>query len=122
MSESPEGQASTPGSGGTKSSTGLDSNIAGLLCYLVGFITGIIFLIIEKEDKLVRFHAMQSTIVFGGIFVLTLVLAIIPILGWILDFFLALAALVLWLLLMVMAVQGKRFKLPIIGDIAENQL
>ena len=88
----------------------------------MGFITGIIFLIIEKKDKLVRFHAMQSTIVFGGIFVLTLLMAMIPILGWIIDFFLALAALVLWLLLMVMAIQGKRFKLPIIGDIAENQL
>ena len=46
-----------------KSSTGLESNIAGLLSYLVGWITGLIFFLIEQEDEFVRFHAMQSIIV-----------------------------------------------------------
>jgi len=54
-----------------KTSTGLQENIAGLLCYVLGWVTGIIFLFIEKENKFVRFHAVQSIVVFG-------VLSIIP--------------------------------------------
>jgi len=50
-----------------KSSTGLESNVAGLLSYLVGWITGLIFFLIEQEDEFVRFHAMQSIIVFGAV-------------------------------------------------------
>ena len=53
-----------------KSSTGLDAKVAGLLCYVVGWVTGLIFFLIEKENKFVRFHAMQSIIVFGSLFFL----------------------------------------------------
>ena len=60
-----------------KTSTGLQPNLAGLLCYILGWITGIVFLILEKENKFVKFHAMQSIIVFGGITVLYIVLSII---------------------------------------------
>jgi len=49
----------------TGSSTGLKPNVAGLLCYLGVWVTGIIFLIIERKNKLVRFHAMQSLVTFG---------------------------------------------------------
>ena len=48
-----------------KTSTGLTENVAGLLCYILGWITGIIFLILEPDNKFVRFHAIQSIIVFG---------------------------------------------------------
>jgi hypothetical protein len=48
-----------------KASTGLEPNVAGLLCYLVGWITGLVFILIEKENQFVRFHAMQSIIIFG---------------------------------------------------------
>lgn len=105
-----------------KTSTGIQPNVAGLLCYLAGFVTGIIFLIIEKENKSVRFHAMQSIFVFGGLFVLQIVLSFIPFMGWILIPFVGIAGLILWVLLMFKAYNGETYKLPIVGDMAEKQL
>jgi len=106
----------------SKTSLGLDENVAGLLSYLVGFITGILFFVLEKDNSFVRFHAMQSIITFGGIFVISLVLGFIPIIGWILALLLPFVALILWILLMVKAYQGERYKLPVVGDIAEKQV
>ena len=103
-----------------KTSTGMDENLAGMLCYLVGWITGLIFFLIEKDNKFVRFHAMQSLITFGGLTVLFMFLPFIPILGWMLIPVLAIVQLILWVLLMVKAYQGEKFKLPVIGDIAEK--
>lgn len=105
-----------------KSSTGLEANLAGALTYVLGPITGILFLVLEKDSKFVRFHAMQSTITFLGLFVVSVVLGFIPILGWLVAIFLQLAALVLWLILMFKAFQGEKFKLPAIGDLAERQV
>ncbi|MSQ55390.1 MAG: DUF4870 domain-containing protein [Betaproteobacteria bacterium] len=107
---------------GGKTSSGMDQNLAGLLCYLAGWITGLVFFLIEKENKYVRFHAMQSIITFGGLAVLFMVLGFIPILGWMLIPVVALLHLVLWILLMVKAYQGQMFKLPIIGEMAEKQI
>ncbi len=106
-----------------KSSTGLDSNIAGLLTYVLGWITGLVFFLLEDKDEFVRFHAMQSIIVFGAITVLSIVLGIlfiVPFLGPILGAFLWIATLVLWIILMVKAYQGERYKLPIAGNLAEK--
>lgn len=108
--------------GGGKSSTGLDENIASLLCYLVGFISGIIFLIIEKDSKTVKFHAIQSISVFVVLFVGSLILGIIPLIGWILSLFLAPVGFILWIFLMYKAYQGGIYKLPVIGDFVENQI
>jgi uncharacterized membrane protein len=105
-----------------KSSTGLEANLAGALTYLLGPITGILFLVLEKESKFVRFHAMQSTITFIVLFVVSLVLGMIPILGWLLLLPLQLAILVLWLFLMFKAFKGEKFKLPTVGDMAERQV
>lgn len=105
-----------------RSSTGLDANIAGLLTYLLGFITGIIFLAIEKDSQFVRFHAMQSTIVSIALFVINVGLGFIPLLGWLISLLIAPIAFLLWLFLMFKAFQGERFKLPVIGDIAEQQI
>ena len=105
-----------------KTSTGLDQNIAGMLCYLVGWITGLIFFLIEKDNKFVRFHAMQSIITFGGLTMLFMVLGFIPFLGWLLFPILGIVQLVLWILLMVKAYQGEQFKLPVIGDLAEKNI
>lgn len=105
------------------SSTGLDSNIGGLLCYVLGWLTGLIFILIEKEDDFIRFHAAQSIVVFGGLTVIEIVfwIFIFAIPGlWFLYPLLGLVGLVLWILLMVKAYQGERFKLPVAGDIAEN--
>ena len=106
--------------GEIKTSTGLNQNVAGMLCYLVGWITGLIFFLIEKDDKFVRFHAMQSMITFGGLTVLFMFVGFIPVLGWMVVPILGLVQLVLWILLMVKAFQGEKFKLPVIGDLAEQ--
>jgi uncharacterized membrane protein len=104
-----------------KTSTGLDENVAGLLCYVLGWVTGIVFLILEKDNKFVRFHAMQSIVTFGAITVIQIILNFIPIIGWILSLLVYLASLVLWIVLMVKAYQGQRYKLPVAGNIAEKQ-
>ena len=117
-----------------KSSTGMQANVAGLLCYVLGWISGLVFFLIEKENKFVRFHAMQSIVVFGALTVLQIVIGILiglfaaihvyfltPILGLLYPL-LGLAGLVLWIILMVKAYQGVKFKLPIAGDIAEKNV
>lgn len=105
----------------SQSSTGLESNIAGPLCYLLGVISGIVFLILEKNDDDVRFHAYQSTATFGAILVISIGVGWVPLIGWIISLLLAPVSLVLWIVLMVKAFQGERFKLPVVGDWAEEQ-
>ncbi len=103
-----------------RSSTGLDENVAGFLCYLLGFVTGIVFLIVEKKSRFVKFHAMQSTITFLGLFVISMVLGAIPLIH-ILVFPIWVLSLVLWLLLMVKALRGERYALPIVGKMAKEK-
>jgi len=103
-----------------ETSLGMQPNLAGLLCYFFGFITGLVFYFVEKKNKFVRFHAMQSIVVFGSFFVANLVLLVVPVLGVIIGGLLSLLSLVLWVLLMIKAYQGEMFKLPIAGDIAEK--
>jgi uncharacterized membrane protein len=105
-----------------KSTTGLDQNIAGALTYLGGAVTGVLFLIIDKDNKFVRFHAMQSTITFVAVLVLSFVFFAIPIIGWILYPLFMIGVLVLWLFLMYKAFNGQMYKLPYVGDLAEKQL
>ncbi len=111
-----------------KSSTGLDANLAGLLTYVAGFITGIVFLVIEKDSKFVRFHAMQSVMTFIGLFIINIgfiIVGFIPIIGWLLSLFslfLVPLGLILWIVLMLKAYQGEWFKLPIVGDMAMKQV
>ena len=100
-----------------RSSTGLDENVAGFFCYLLGFITGIVFLVVEKKSSFVKFHAKQSTITFLGLFVIILVMGWIPVLGTLVWIF----TLILWLILMIKALQGKRYSLPIVGKMAEGK-
>jgi uncharacterized membrane protein len=103
-----------------KTSMGMQPNVAALLAYLIGFITGIIFYVAEKDNKFVRFHAMQSIVVFAFLFVLNGILAFVPIIGWVLMPIVGIASLILWILLMIKAYQGDYFKLPVAGDIAEK--
>lgn len=103
------------------SSTGLASNVAAPLCYVLGLITGVVFLILEKEDRFVRFHAFQSVAVFGALFVLSLVANLIPVIGRPISYLVAPVGLVLWVLLLVKSYQGERFKIPVAGDWAEQQ-
>lgn len=105
-----------------KTALGINENIEGVLCYILGFITGILFLILEKENKFVRFHAMQSIVTFLPLFVIAMVIGSIPIIGWAISMLIGLLELILWILLMVKAYQGEKYKLPIAGDFAEKQL
>jgi len=101
-----------------KSSTGLDENVAGFLCYIFGFITGIVFLVVEKKSGFVKFHAKQSTITFLILLVISLILGWMPIFG----FLILILSLILWLLLMIKALQGERYALPIVGKMAEGKV
>jgi uncharacterized membrane protein len=111
-----------------KSLFDLDENISGLLCYALGCVSGIIYFVLEKSNKFVRFHALQSTVWFLLLFVVNAILGFftwIPIIGSILGFvqwLIGLLILVSWIYLMVMAYKGSTFKIPIIGDTVENQI
>ena len=105
-----------------KTSMGMEPNVAGLLCYVLGWVTGLIFFLMEKENKFVRFHAMQSIVVFGAISVVTYILSFIPFIGWIISGLLGVLAFVLWIILMIKAYQGERYKLPWAGNFAERQV
>ena len=102
--------------------SGLSDNAAGALAY-VTIIPAIIFLIVEPFNKnsYVRFHSWQS--IFLGIvfFAVSIVLSVIPIVGWIIMPFIDLFLLVIWVYVLIKALNGQRFKLPLIGDLAEKQ-
>ena len=106
----------------TKTSMGLDESVAGLLCYIVGWITGIVFLVLEKENKFVRFHALQSLLTFLPLSVLAWLLGWIPFIGWALAALVWILTVILWLILMFKAYRGEKYKLPLVGDIAEKEI
>jgi uncharacterized membrane protein len=111
----------------TENPNGTAENIAGLLSYVLGWVTGIVFFLIDKRP-FVRFHAMQSIIVFGVLTVANIILGgfivHLPYGLWSLfnmvNRLISLAGFVLWVLLIVKAYQGKYYKLPAAGDIAER--
>jgi uncharacterized membrane protein len=106
-----------------KTSSGLDANLAAALSYLVGFVTGIIFLLVEKENRFVRFHAMQSTMLFAGIVLVDILLQVIPILGALVVFLVVVpASAALWLFMMFKAYQGEEYKLPLVGQMAADRI
>jgi len=104
------------------STTGLEPNIAGLLCYLGVWITGIVFLVIEQKNKFVRFHALQSIITFGALTVASALLNWIPFVGGFFSAVIGILAFILWILLMVKAYQGELYKVPVAGHVAEGIL
>ena len=104
-----------------------DNKLKGLLCYLFGWITGIFFYL-TSQDPYVRFHAMQSIITFLALTILDIVISFVGSLDgfglWsmmhLISELVGLVTLGLWILLMVKAYQGERFKLPVIGDFVEK--
>jgi uncharacterized membrane protein len=122
-----------------KSSTGLDENVAALLSYVFGWVSGLIFFLIEKESRLVRFHAMQSIllnvlaiIIYIVLWVVSLVIWVITsqlpgILGGLINIVLmlfwlviGLGILIAWIMCLIKAYQSQYFKLPVIGNFAEK--
>jgi uncharacterized membrane protein len=102
-----------------RTSMGMRARTAGWLSYLGGWVTGLIFLLLKRENRFVRFHAMQSLIFFGAMSMVTTVLGLIPLLGFIGDG-LGFVSFICWIVLMVAAARGRYYKLPIIGDYAEK--
>ncbi len=113
-------------------SMGMDANIAAGLSYIAGWITGLVFFFMEKQNRFVRFHAMQSilfSVTLIAFYILidvvsfALAIASIPFVGLLLSgagFLVALGTLVVWIFLLINAFQGKYFKLPVLGDYAER--
>ena len=105
-----------------KTTLGLPENIEAVLCYLLGWLSGVLFLVLEKQNSFVRFHAMQSLITFLGLFILSMIVQFIPLIGSMLALLIAPVSIILWLFLTYKAYLGEKYKLPIIGDWAEKQL
>ena len=122
-----------------KSSTGLDENVAALLSYIFGWLSGLIFFLMEKDSRLVKFHAMQSILLNVAALVLGFVLwfvwvfgvivsaSINETLGSLVGLVLGLLVFVFWIglliavvLCLVKAYQKQYFKLPVIGNFAEK--
>jgi uncharacterized membrane protein len=91
-------------------------NVNAALTYLAGWITGLIFLLTEKEDEFIRFHAAQSLVVFGALTIITFV----PVIGQLLGLFLWPLGLILWIILMVKAYNNEKFELPVVGEYAKK--
>jgi len=124
-------QGAAPAPTVSRPTEGLTENTAGALCYALGWLTGIIFLLIDKRP-FVKFHAAQSIVVFGGLHIISIAMGMFlgvsffsgglhffgP--GFLLLHLVNLVAFVLWILLMIKAYQGERFKLPAVSDLAEG--
>ena len=104
-----------------KTSMNIEETTAGVLCYVLGWITGIVFLILEKENSFVRFHAWQSILTFLPLSILAWALGWIPLFGWVLAALVWILIVILWLVLMFKAYQGERYKIPFAGDIADKE-
>lgn len=104
----------------SETSIGLKENLAGGLCYVFGWISGLVFLFIEQKNAFVRFHAWQSLLTFGGLSVIAVFSGWLPILGGLIVPVVSLLTFVLWIVLMIKAFQGERYRLPIVGEIAED--
>ncbi len=117
------------------SAAGLEDNAASALCYVLGFITGILFLVLEpyKNNRTIKFHAFQSIFLSVGVILIRIVLTIlftavgysmglgmIGLLG-LFSLLVSLAFFALWLFMIISAYQGKQIVLPIIGPLAQQQ-
>ncbi|HEV8168769.1 MAG TPA: DUF4870 domain-containing protein [Pyrinomonadaceae bacterium] len=140
IQKDPPVQASpAPPVAATKSSTGLDDNVASLLAYLFQFLGGLIFFLIEKDSRFVRFHAMQSMLLSGAFwvglialwivsFVLTLILGqvsgllagLVWVITLLLQLVLCVGGLIGFIFCMIKAYQRQYFKLPLLGAYAEK--
>jgi len=126
----PPGSATRGTGAHDPTSTGLNGRTEALLSYVLGWFSGLIFFVIERKNRFVRFHAAQSFIFFGIVSVVYIVirlLSIIPLLGFLLSPVLGCATLILlipaaliWVLLMIQAYRGVTIRLPIVGGYAES--
>jgi uncharacterized membrane protein len=104
-----------------RSSSGLEINAAGALCYVFGFFSGILFLATEKKSRVVRFHAMQSTLAFLGLFVIQFLLSKLGPLAA-LNSLVWLTMFAVWAFMIYKAYSGEAYRLPLVGDSAAKEL
>ncbi len=104
-------------------------NIVAAMSYLLGFVTGIVILVVERDDKFIRFHAMQSIMATGSLFVLNIVIGLILNPLGIFSFLSTLTGLIIWAVIIYICVRcatnayrGKVYKLPFFGDFAEGKV
>lgn len=117
--QSPYGQQVYGTGKSDDTSMGLKQHHAVALSYAFVWVSGLIVFLVEKKNQLVRFHAMQSLILFAGGGIVSLILGQLPFL-WVLTYPLNFALFIAWLILLINAFQGRYFKLPVIGDYAEK--
>ncbi len=117
-----QGAAAAAPPSASSSTGGLTDNVVAALAY-VTIIPAIIFLVIEpyNKNRTVRFHCFQCLFFFLACFVVNIVLGLVPIINLIAIPLLGLGELIVWIILLLKAYQGQKFKLPFIGDIAEKQ-
>ncbi len=105
-----------------KTSLGLTPNVTAALAYALWLVGGIIVYLMEKENKFVRFHAMQSIMMFGALLILSIFLGLIPIINLLAAFIMPVIVLICWIYGIIKASKGESFKFPFIGDLAEKQI
>jgi uncharacterized membrane protein len=105
-----------------QSGTRLDAHLAAALSYSLGAITGIIFLLLDKDRPFVRFHALQAVVFSIVASILALMLLAMPLVGGLLYVAAIVTAVVIWIRLMFKALRGERYKLPYLGEFVEQQL
>lgn len=105
-----------------KTSLGLTPNVTAALAYGLWLIGGIIIYLIEKDNKFVRYHAMQSIMMFGALLILSILLGFIPVINLFAAFIMPVVVLVCWVYGIIKAAGGESFKFPFIGDLAEKQI
>jgi uncharacterized membrane protein len=98
----------------------LEPNVAGLLCYVGGWISGVIFLLLEQKNKFIRFHAIQSIIVFGALHLAGIILGNIPFVGLFFGPAIGVLGFILWIVLMVKAYHYQLYRVPWAGDLADK--
>jgi uncharacterized membrane protein len=96
--------------------------LLAVAAYAGGLISGLIVLLLEKQNRFVRFHAMQSVVTFSGVVVAYLALTSVPVIGVVFDVPMRVAVVILWVFLMLKAWQGDSYRVPYVGDFAEHLL
>ena len=110
-------------------STGVDARLSALLCYLAWWVSGIVFLVVEHRHRGVRFHAAQSTVLFGGLSAVILVLSLASVAAlfispaafqavWMFAYLVWFVAVLLWVYVMVKTFRGESWRVPVAGDLA----
>lgn len=105
-----------------ETSLGITQNMAGMLIYILGWVSGIAFLLFEKENKFVRFHTMQSIVIFVPLTIISFIAGFVPFIGGFISAVCGIAGVLIWLFMMYQAFNGRQYKFPIAGDYAETQL